>query len=58
MRRNCAMAEEFSIETKLELLGVELEALAKELQVIEDGMNALQKKYSPINPEDFEGEQK
>jgi hypothetical protein len=52
------MAEEFSIETKLELLGVELEALAKELQVIEDGMNALQKKYSPINPEDFEGEQK
>jgi hypothetical protein len=39
------MDEDFTTETKLDLLSIELDALANELQVIEDGLIAIQEKY-------------
>jgi hypothetical protein len=45
------MDEDFTTETKLDLLGIELEALANEIQAIEDGLIAIQKKYGRGNDE-------
>jgi hypothetical protein len=45
------MDEDFTTETKLDLLGIELEALANEIQAIEDGLIAIQKKYGKGNDE-------
>jgi len=39
------MDEDLTTETKLELVAIELESLAADLQVIEDGLIAIQKKY-------------
>ena len=39
------MDEDFTTETKLDLLGIELDSIAQDLQVIEDGLIAIQKKY-------------
>jgi hypothetical protein len=39
------MDEDFTTETKLDLLSIELDALANEIQAIEDGLIAIQKKY-------------
>jgi hypothetical protein len=45
------MDEDFTTETKLDLLGIELDALANEIQMIEDGLIAIQKKYGRGNDE-------
>ena len=45
------MDEDFTTETKLDLLSIELDALANELQVIEDGLIAIQEKYGRGNDE-------
>jgi hypothetical protein len=45
------MDEDFTTETKLDLLGIELDALANEIQAIEDGLIAIQKKYGRENDE-------
>jgi len=45
------MDEDFTTETKLDLLSIELDALANELQVIEDGLIAIQQKYGRGNDE-------
>lgn len=37
--------EDMSIETKLELVSVELDSIAADLQTIEDSFNALLEKY-------------
>jgi hypothetical protein len=47
------MDEDFTTETKLDLLGIELEAIAQEIQAIEDGLIAIQKKYGRGNDEAF-----
>jgi hypothetical protein len=39
------MDEDLTTETKLELVAIELDSLAADLQVIEDGLIAIQKKY-------------
>ena len=39
------MDEDFTIETKLDLVGIELDSIAKDIQAIEDGLLAIQKKY-------------
>jgi hypothetical protein len=39
------MNEDFTTETKLELVGIELDSIAKDIQAIEDGLLAIQKKY-------------
>jgi hypothetical protein len=39
------MDEDFTTETKLELVGIELDSIAKDIQAIEDGLLAIQKKY-------------
>jgi hypothetical protein len=39
------MDEDFTTETKLDLLCIELESIAQDIQAIEDGLNAIQKKY-------------
>lgn len=39
------MSEDFTIETKLDLVGIELDAIAADIQAIEDGLIAIQKKY-------------
>ena len=39
------MDEDFTTETKLDLLGIELDAIAQDIQAIEDGLMAIQKKY-------------
>jgi hypothetical protein len=39
------MDEDFTTETKLDLLGIELDSIAQDLQAIEDGLIAIQKKY-------------
>lgn len=39
------MDDELSTETKLELVSIELESLAADIQVIEDNLIAIQKKY-------------
>lgn len=39
------MDEDFTIETKLDLVGIELDAIAADIQAIEDGLLAIQKKY-------------
>jgi hypothetical protein len=39
------MDNELTTETKLELVSIELESLAADLQKIEDGLTAIQKKY-------------
>jgi hypothetical protein len=45
------MDEDFTTETKLDLLGIELDALANEIQAIEDGLIAIEKKYGRGNDE-------
>ena len=45
------MDEDFTTETKLDLLGIELDAIASEIQAIEDGLIAIQKKYGRGNDE-------
>ena len=45
------MDEDFTTETKLDLLIVELDYLAQEIQAIEDGLTAIQKKYGKGNDE-------
>jgi hypothetical protein len=39
------MDEDFTTETKLELVSIELDSIAQDLQAIEDGLLAIQKKY-------------
>jgi hypothetical protein len=39
------MNEDFTTETKLELVSIELDSIAQDLQKIEDGLIAIQKKY-------------
>jgi hypothetical protein len=39
------MDDELTTETKLDLLSIELDAIAVDIQAIEDGLNAIQKKY-------------
>jgi hypothetical protein len=39
------MDEDFTTETKLELVGIELDSIAADLQKIEDGLIAIQQKY-------------
>jgi hypothetical protein len=39
------MDEDFTTETKLELVAIELDSIAQDLQKIEDGLIAIQKKY-------------
>ena len=39
------MDEDFTTETKLELVSIELDSIAYDLQKIEDGLIAIQKKY-------------
>jgi hypothetical protein len=48
------MDEDFTTETKLDLLGIELEAIAQEIQEIENGLLAIQKKYGKGNDEAFQ----
>jgi hypothetical protein len=43
--------EDFTTETKLELVGIELDSIAADLQAIEDGLIAIQKKYGRGNDE-------
>jgi hypothetical protein len=45
------MDEELTTETKLELVGIELDSIAQDLQAIEDGLIAIQKKYGRGNDE-------
>ena len=45
------MDEDLTFETKLDLVGIELDALAQDLQAIEDGLIAIQKKYGRGNDE-------
>jgi hypothetical protein len=45
------MDEDFTTETKLDLLGIELDSIAQDLQAIEDGLIAIQKKYGRGNDE-------
>ena len=45
------MDEDFTTETKLELVGIELDSIAADLQAIEDGLIAIQKKYGRGNDE-------
>ena len=39
------MDDDLTTETKLELVAIELDSLAADLQAIEDGLIAIQKKY-------------
>ena len=39
------MDEDFTTETKLELVSIELDSIAADLQKIEDGLIAIQQKY-------------
>lgn len=39
------MDEDFTTETKLELVAIELDSIAADIQAIEDGLIAIQKKY-------------
>lgn len=43
--RKRQMDDELTTETKLELVSIELESLAADIQVIEDSLIAIQKKY-------------
>ncbi len=45
------MDEDLTTETKLELVAIELDSLAADLQAIEDGLIAIQKKYGKGNDE-------
>jgi hypothetical protein len=45
------MDEELTIETRLDLLGIELDAIAQDIQAIEDGLIAIHKKYGRGNDE-------
>jgi hypothetical protein len=45
------MDEDLTTETKLELVGIELDSIAQDLQAIEDGLIAIQKKYGRGNDE-------
>ena len=48
------MDEDFTTETKLDLLGIELDSIAQDLQAIEDGLIAIQKKYGRGSDEAFQ----
>ena len=39
------MDEDFTFETKLDLVAIELDAIAADIQAIEDGLIAIQRKY-------------
>jgi hypothetical protein len=39
------MDEDFTTETKIDLLLIELDSLAQDIQAIDDGLTAIQKKY-------------
>jgi hypothetical protein len=39
------MDDDLTTETKLDLLSIELDAIAMDIQAIEDGLTAIQKKY-------------
>lgn len=45
------MDEDLTIETKLDLVSIELDSIAADIQAIEDAFNALQKKYGRGNDE-------
>lgn len=47
------MDEDLTIETKLDLVSIELDSIAADIQAIEDAFNALQKKYGRETNEDF-----
>jgi hypothetical protein len=45
------MDNDLTIETKLDLLIIELDSIATDIQAIEDGLTAIQKKYGRGNDE-------
>jgi hypothetical protein len=45
------MDEDFTTETKIDLLLIELDSLAQDIQAIDDGLTAIQKKYGTGNNE-------
>jgi hypothetical protein len=45
------MDDDMTTETKLDLLGIELDSIAADIQAIEDGLIAIQKKYGRGNDE-------
>jgi hypothetical protein len=48
------MDEDFTTETKLELVAIELDSIAKDIQAIEDGLIAIQQKYGRGSDEAFQ----
>jgi hypothetical protein len=45
------MDDDLTTETKLDLVAIELDSIAQDLQAIEDGLIAIQKKYGRGNDE-------
>ena len=45
------MDEDLTFETKLDLVGIELDAIAQDIQASEDGLLAIQRKYGRGNDE-------
>jgi len=45
------MDEDLTTETKIDLLLIELDSLAQDIQAIDDGLTAIQKKYGTGNNE-------
>lgn len=45
------MDDDLTFETKLDLVSIELDSLSADLQAIEDGLIAIQKKYGRGNDE-------
>jgi len=45
------MDDDLTFETKLDLVGIELDSIAKDIQAIEDGLLAIQRKYGRGNDE-------
>jgi hypothetical protein len=45
------MDDDLTTETKLDLVAIELDSIAADLQAIEDGLIAIQKKYGRGNDE-------
>ena len=45
------MDDDLTTETKLDLVAIEIDSIAQDLQAIEDGLIAIQKKYGRGNDE-------
>jgi len=48
------MDDDLTTETKLDLVAIELDSIAADLQAIEDGLIAIQKKYGTGSDEDIQ----